>query len=130
MTSKVLKNNILLEDKDNAYMSRELAKIFCDVPVEFDWKEADVNNTDLPEVAAKLKELEFHSLIKRLPKHMQEVADTSLYFHEADEVNLKEVDWPEQVTIDGPFVLHASRRNSWASFTRNDCSHTKNSDNR
>src|SRR6478735_7756002 len=67
-------------DKDNAYMSRELARIWCDAPVELDWKEADVNNTNLPAVAAKLKAFEFHSLIKRLPQHMQEVADTSLYF--------------------------------------------------
>lgn len=106
----------LESDKANAYMSRELAKIWCDAPIELDWKEADVNNTDLPAVAAKLKSLEFHSLIKRLPKHMQEAADTGLYFHESDEVNLKEVDWPETVTIDGPFVLHASDEELWASF--------------
>lgn len=111
-------------DKQNALMSRELARIFCDAPVELDWKEADINQTDLPAVAQKLKDLEFHSLIKRLPKHMQEVADTSLYFHEADEVNLKEVDWPEQVTIDGPFVLHLADDELWASFTPTTISHT------
>lgn len=112
-------------DKANALMSRELANIFCDAPVELDWDEADVNNTNLPAVAKKLKDLEFHSLIKRLPKHMQEVADTSLYFHEADEVNLKEIDWPEQVTIDGPFVLHLVDDELWASFTPSTISHTK-----
>ena len=106
----------LIDDKDNAYMSQQLARIFCDVPVEFDWSEADINNTDLPAVAAKLKELEFHSLIKRLPKHMQEVADNSLYFHESDEVNLKQVPWPETVSIDGPFVLHISGDELWAAF--------------
>lgn len=111
-------------DKVNAFMSRELAKIFCDAPIELDWKEADVNNTNLPAVANKLRELEFHSLIKRLPKHMQEVADTSLYFHEADEVNLKEVAWPDQVTIDGPFVLHLADGELWASFTPTTISHT------
>lgn len=115
-------------DKDNAFMSRELARIFCDAPVELDWKDADINNTDLPAVAKKLKDLEFHSLIKRLPKHMQEVADTGLYFHEADEVNLKEVDWPEQVTIDGPFVLHLADEELWASFTPTTISHTKLTD--
>lgn len=115
----------LIADKQNAYMSRELAKIFCDAPIELDWKEADINNTDLPAVAAKLRELEFHSLIKRLPKHMQEAADTMLYFHEADEVNLKEVDWPETPTIDGPFVLHLADDELWASFTPTTISHTK-----
>jgi DNA polymerase-1 len=112
-------------DKANALMSRELARIYCDAPIELDWKEADINQTDLPAVAQKLKDFEFHSLIKRLPKHMQEVADTSLYFHEADEVNLKEVDWPEQVTIDGPFVLHLTGDDLWASFTPTTISHTK-----
>lgn len=112
-------------DKDNAFMSRELARIWCDVPVELDWKEADVNSTNLPAVAAKLKEFEFHSLIKRLPQHMQEVADTSLYFHESDEVNLKEIDWPQQVTIDGPFVLHLADDELWTSFTPTTISHTK-----
>jgi DNA polymerase-1 len=115
----------LATDKKNAYMSRELAKIFCDAPIEIDWKEADINNTNLPAVAAKLRELEFHSLIKRLPKHMQEAAETALYFHEADEVNLSEVDWPDQVVIDGPFVLHLADDELWASFTPTTISHTK-----
>ncbi|MBC7512580.1 DNA polymerase I [Candidatus Saccharibacteria bacterium] len=111
-------------NKDNALMSRELARIWCDAPVELDWKAADVNHTDLPAVAQKLKDFEFHSLIKRLPKHMQEVADTGLYFHEADEVNLQEIEWPEQVTIDGPFVLHLAGDDLWASFTPTTISHT------
>lgn len=115
----------LEENRDNAYMSRELARIFCDAPVELDWKEADINQTDLPAVAGKLKDLEFHSLIKRLPKHMQEAAETSLYFHEADEINFKEVDWPDEVTIDGPFVLHLSGEELWASFTPTTISHTE-----
>ena len=114
----------LEEGKENAYMSRELAKIWCDVPVELDWEEADVNYTDLPAVATKLKEFEFHSLIKRLPKHMQEVADTSLYFHASDEVDLNEIDWPKQPTIDGPFVLHIVENELWASFSDNTVSHT------
>lgn len=114
----------LENDKTNAFMSRELAKIFCDAPIELDWKEADIHNTDLPAVASKLKEFEFHSLIRRLPQHMQDVADTSLYFHEADEVNLKEVAWPSQVTIDGPFVLHIVDDELWASFTPTTVTHT------
>ena len=114
----------LENDKTNAFMSRELAKIFCDAPIELDWKEADIHHTDLPAVASKLKEFEFHSLIKRLPQHMQDVADTSLYFHEADEVNLKEVAWPSQVTIDGPFVLHLVDDELWASFTPTTVTHT------
>ena len=108
----------LEDDKANAYMSKKLAEIFCNAPIKLDWKEADVNNTNLPAVAKKLKELEFHSLIKRLPKHMQEVAETSLYFHEADEVNLEEVDWPAQPMIEGPIVIHVEGDELWVSFTQ------------
>jgi DNA polymerase-1 len=114
----------LIEDKANAYMSQQLARIFCDVPVKFDWKEADINNTDLPAIAIKLKELEFHSLIKRLPKHMQEVADTSLYFHESDEVTLKERPWPDQVTINGPLVIAFDGDEIWVAFDNVHISHT------
>ncbi|CAN5373335.1 DNA polymerase I [soil metagenome] len=114
----------LIDDKANAYMSQKLAQIFCDIPVEFDWKEADINNTDLPAIATKLRELEFHSLLKRLPKHMQEIADTSLYFHESDEVTLKELPWPDQVTIDGPLVLQVTEGEVWAAFDHIHISHT------
>lgn len=115
-------------DKTNAFMSQELARIFVDAPIEIDWHEADINNTDLSAVAKKLKELEFHSLIKRLPKHMQQVADTSLYFHEADEVNLKEITWPKLVSIDGPFVLHLDGEDVWAAFNQTEVAHAKVSD--
>jgi DNA polymerase-1 len=114
----------LIDDKANAYMSKKLAQIYCDAPVQLDWKEADINQTDLSAVATKLRDMEFHSLIKRLPKHMQQVADTSLYFHEADEVNLKEVAWPEQVSIDGPSVLWVVDEEVWASFNDREVTHT------
>ena len=113
----------LIDDKANAYMSQKLARIFCDAPVEFNWKAADINNTDLPAVATKLRELEFHSLIKRLPKHMQEVADTSLYFHESEEVTLKEEPWPDTVSIDGPLILHVEDDELWVAFDSVHASH-------
>lgn len=112
-------------DKDNAYMSRELARIWCDVPIELDWKEADIHNTDLPAVATKLRDFEFHSLLKRLPKHMQEVADTSLYFHESEEVSLKETAWPDTVQVDGPFVLQLDEDEVWLSLNDREVMHEK-----
>ncbi|MDB5166939.1 MAG: polymerase [Candidatus Saccharibacteria bacterium] len=115
----------LIDDKTNAYMSQQLARIFCDVPVEFNWKAADINNTDLPAVAAKLRELEFHSLLKRLPKHMQEIVDTSLYFHESEEVTLKENPWPDTVSIDGPMIIHVEGDELWVAFDSTHVSHTK-----
>lgn len=114
----------LEEGKENAFMSRELARIWCDVPTELDWHEADVNNTNLDAVAAKLKAFEFHSLIKRLPKHMQQTPDTSLYFHAADEVQLTEKEWPSQVQIDGPLTLMFDGSEVWVSFNDREITHT------
>lgn len=122
---KGAQKHYLIDDKANAYMSQRLARIFCDVPITLDWKEADINNTDLPAIASKLRALEFHSLIKRLPKHMQEIADTSLYFHESDEVNLKEVTWQNQVSIDGPIVVQVIEDELWVSFNQTSVSHEK-----
>jgi DNA polymerase-1 len=114
----------LEEGRESAYMSQALARIFRDAPIELDYHEADVNNTNLDAVAAKLKELEFHSLIKRLPKHMQQAPDTSLYFHTADEVQLKEVDWPSRVNIDGPLVVQFDGDEVWVSLSDREITHT------
>ena len=56
----------LLADKDNAYMSYDLATIYRDVPIDFtleDCKYKFINNDKL---RAILEELEFHSLFKKL----------------------------------------------------------------
>ena len=114
----------LTDDKANAYMSRDLAKIFCDAPVKLDWDKADINNTDLPAVGAKLKELEFTSLLKRLPKHMQEDIQHPLFFDTADTVALADVSWPDTISIDGPIVLHAVNDEIWLSLDEKTVSHT------
>ena len=85
----------LRQSHDNAFMSRELVRIWCDAPIELDWHEADVNNTHLDRIADQLGAFEFHSLIKRLPKHMQQTADTGLYFERNDEVILRDSAWDE-----------------------------------
>lgn len=56
----------LLADKDNAYMSYDLATIYREVPIDFtleDCKYKFINNDKL---RAILEELEFHSLLKKL----------------------------------------------------------------
>lgn len=62
----------LRDGKDLVYMTREVAKLWSDVPVELDWAVADVNDCDFEAVAEILRRLEFSSLIARLPKHMQQ----------------------------------------------------------
>lgn len=61
----------LENSKDNAFMSKELANIFCDAPIVPDWHKMDTKNTDLAEVFNVLKKFRFESLIQRLPEFMQ-----------------------------------------------------------
>jgi DNA polymerase I len=102
--------------KELAYMTKEVGRIWTDVPIELDWDVADVNDTNLPKVAEILKRLEFSSLVKRLPKHMQEDVQHPLFFETAHVTELKEVEWPETVSIDGPIVLHAVEGDVWLSL--------------
>lgn len=113
----------LIEGKKLAYLSKEIAEIWTDAPVELDWDVADVNDCDLEKVAEILRRLEFTSLLKRLPKNMQQTADTSLYFHESEEVNLKEIAWPTTVTMDGPFVLQLDGDEVWLSLNSHEVMH-------
>lgn len=114
----------LTAGKDLAYITKEVGRIWTDAPVKLDWDIADVNDTNLGKVAAILKRLEFSSLVNRLPKHMQEVADTSLYFHESQEVTLKEQPWPDTVSIDGPIILYVEGDELWVAFDSVYVSHT------
>ncbi|HUC96512.1 MAG TPA: 5'-3' exonuclease H3TH domain-containing protein, partial [Candidatus Saccharimonadales bacterium] len=96
----------LVEGKELAYMSKEVGRIWTDAPVNLDWDKADVNDTDLEKVAEILKRLEFNSLIKRMPKHMQlhntEKAASKL---QSEIGSLTEKPWPEVLNIAGPVVL-------------------------
>lgn len=58
--------------KNLAYTTKEVSQLWVDAPVELDWGVADVNDTDFKRVAEILKHLEFNSLIRRLPKNMQQ----------------------------------------------------------
>ena len=63
--------------RESAYLTKQVAEIWTDAPVELDWEVADVNDCDFARVAEILRKLEFHSLIGRLPKTMQ-VADEAV----------------------------------------------------
>ena len=104
--------------RDLAFMSKEVASIWTDAPIDLDWDEADINGTDLTKVAAVLQKFEFTSLIKRLPKHMQQTPDQLLYFHESETVALKEAEWPLVFTIEGPVVLHCEDGELWVSLDK------------
>ncbi len=56
----------LLADKDNAYMSYDLATIYKEVPLDFTLEDCKYEITDKSKLASILEELEFHSLLRKL----------------------------------------------------------------
>jgi DNA polymerase-1 len=116
----------LIDGKDLAYMSKEVGRIWTDAPVKLDWDMADVNDTDLEKVAEILKRLEFNSLIKRMPKHMQlhntKKAATKL---QSEIGTLLEKPWPEILNIAGPVVLYVADDTVWLSTDNKTVYHKK-----
>lgn len=101
--------------KDLAFITKEVGRLWTDAPVELDWSVADVDDTDLEKVASILKRLEFNSLVRRLPKHMQQQADMSLHFDNAHQVEITEQPWPDNLTFDGSVTLYLEDEVLWMS---------------
>lgn len=112
--------------KELAYISKEIGRIWTDVPVDLDWDVADVDDTDLEKVAEILKRLEFNSLVKRLPKYMQQTPDSgALYFEPSHLSPLTEREWPDTIQLDGPAVVHIEDDELWLSVDSTTVSHLK-----
>lgn len=106
----------LIEGKDNAYMSQKLARIFTDVPIKIDWEETDIAHTDVDKILAVLHKYQFKSLIARLPEHMK-IGDKVVAIEEEkkEAVQLKKVEWPKTLSIDGPVLLEVIDDHVWLS---------------
>jgi DNA polymerase I len=115
----------LINDKENAFISQQLARIMCDAPIELDWEDADINQTNLEKVATVLRKFEFNSLVKRLPKHMQQEEQHALYFEQSHGAVLRDEVWPELISINGPIVLQVIEDEIWMSIDRTTVCHTK-----
>ncbi len=71
----------LLEGKDAAYLSRELGRIHTDIPITLDLNACRAGDFDRRRVVALFNELEFRSLLQRLPgSEPQPAAEGQLSF--------------------------------------------------
>lgn len=57
--------------KDSAIMSKKIARLYDDAPIDLDLKAMDTNDLDVHALKALLANLEFRSLLKALPDYMQ-----------------------------------------------------------
>jgi DNA polymerase-1 len=60
--------NKLEQNRDNAFMSRELAQIKTDLNIKLDLEHAKAGELDIPAIEEIFKELEFRSLLKTLDR--------------------------------------------------------------
>lgn len=61
----------LVAGKDSAYMSKKLAAIWTDAPLEIDLAAMSGEKRDTAALRAILQRLEFRTLLRNLPEHMQ-----------------------------------------------------------
>lgn len=57
--------------RENAFMSKKLAEIWLDAPVQLDLNAADIHNFNYSAVLDALKKLEFNSLVRKIPAEMR-----------------------------------------------------------
>lgn len=60
--------------KESAYLSKQLAALWLDAPIDLELKQLDMANCEPERVKQVLTKLEFTSLVRRLPEVMQEAA--------------------------------------------------------
>lgn len=104
-----------------AHLSKKVAEIWLDAPVKLDLKATDSRDVDTVKIAAQLKRFEFHSLLKRLPAHMQASAQGSLFDAAPPPSTidgLQIVDWPHALEIidDAPLLIHLHDSMIWLSL--------------
>jgi DNA polymerase-1 len=105
--------------KDMAYLSKKIAEIWTDAPQPLDLKAMDAHDLDTEKLAVLLKHFEFNSLARRLPQHMQNTNQGSLFssVQTSEAPSLKTTDWPQTLTLEAnaEVLLHVLDETVWLS---------------
>ncbi len=91
----------LVAGKESAYLSKKIAAIWTDAPVDLDLESLDVANCNPEKVREILQKLEFKTLVRQLPEVMQVQEQ---HMHQVD-VNLP---LPKNIIIDNDDLLSQS----------------------
>ncbi len=100
----LIKNSVqakLKAGKDLAYLSRELAEIWTDAPIELNLSEMDGSKMDTAHLQNILQRLEFRSLLRQLPENMRSETPTN------DLVGGVELTLPKLTMVESDKVLNA-----------------------
>lgn len=117
----------LAAGKELAYLSKKVGEIWLDAPITLDLEATDAHELDTAKLATLLKRLEFTSLVRRLPTHMQSTKQAGLFDAQvAATTALIEQPWPETLTIDPdtPVLVHLAGETMYVATSRTSFSQT------
>ena len=83
---------LLLDQEEQACMSKTLATIIIDMDLEIDLKECEIKDYDKDRVVDLLRELEFRSLLSRLPESRADGKQQSLLDNNSEERKEEKID--------------------------------------
>ena len=108
----------LAAGKESAYLSKKIAEIWCDAPVNLDLEAVDVRDLDTEKLSDLLNEFAFPSIMRRLPDYMKS-NKTSLHktFVGEDREKAKEIKWPDTPSFNGneSVLIHLEEDMMWLS---------------
>ncbi len=78
----------LINDKDNAYFSKELATIYQDVPLDIDLDNLKYNGGNNSKLKNIFMELEFYSFLKNLPEEKKEIKAAYNKINDLEEIEI------------------------------------------
>ena len=82
---------------DSALMSRELARIYDDAPIKLDLEAVDARKLNTAKLRQELEDLEFTSLLHRLPEYMKSREDIAVKHDEIEKTEIREFDASAEV---------------------------------
>ena len=93
----------LLNDKDNAYMSQDIATIYKEVPIDTDFNHIEYKGVNALKYVEMLEDLEFYSLIKKM-NIPEEIINKE---EEKPKLEIKQITSPNEFQIDDNYSIYA-----------------------
>lgn len=93
----------LEQDKDNAFMSYDIATIYKEVPIDTDFEKIRYKGYDPLKYIEILEDLEFYSLIKKLDIKKEDIRDSVL---EEEKNDYKIIENIEDFKVDGDYAIY------------------------
>lgn len=92
--------NKLIAGKELAYLSQEIGRLWTDAPITLDLEAMDSQDLDVEKLKAMLESLEFTSLLRNLPQHMQSKNLPTENYQSADNIDWSEAEATKALMAD------------------------------